>query len=55
MLEHPAALDELRGLEPGVFIARALQTAAGAGITLRRSEIEQAIAAAQADRAKRML
>jgi hypothetical protein len=55
LLEHPAALDELRGLEREVFIGRALQTAAGAGITLRRSEIEHAIAAACAERARRLL
>jgi hypothetical protein len=55
LLDHPAALDRLRGLERGAFLEAALQMAAQAGLALERSQIETAIAEARAERARRLL
>jgi len=55
LLDHPASLDRLRGLEREAFIDAALQLAAQAVIALDRPIIEKAIVEARAERARRLL
>ena len=55
LLDHPASLDRLRGLDRDAFLDAALELAARAGIALDRSGIEKAIAEAHAERARRLL
>jgi hypothetical protein len=55
VLDHPASLDRLRGLERDAFLQTALELAAQAGIALDRAGIEKAIAEAHAERARRLL
>jgi hypothetical protein len=55
LLDHPASLDRLRGLDRDAFIDAALQLATQSAIPLDRSGIERAIADARAERARRLL
>lgn len=55
VLENPAVLDRLRGLEREAFLTAALHTASEAGVSLQREDLERALAEACAERMRRML
>jgi hypothetical protein len=55
LLDHPAQLDRLRGLDRDGFLQAAPLVASQAGIALQPGDLEQALAAAHAERSQRLL
>ena len=55
VLDNPALLDRLSGLERGDFMEAALGMASQAGIPLQRYDVERALAEARAQRQNRLL